>query len=47
MDPELKRSVVELDAIRDIAVKEARVRLPLALTTMACPLKDSITGDVL
>lgn len=45
LDPELKRSVVELGMIRDIAVKDARVRFTLALTTMACPLKDSIAGN--
>jgi Mrp family chromosome partitioning ATPase len=45
MDPELKRSLVELDMIRDIAVEESRVRFTLVLTTMACPLKDSIFGD--
>jgi len=45
MDPELKRSVIELEMIRDIAVEDARVRFTLALTTMACPLKDSISGD--
>jgi Mrp family chromosome partitioning ATPase len=45
MDPELKRSLIELDMIRDIAVEDARVSFTLALTTMACPLKDSISGD--
>jgi Mrp family chromosome partitioning ATPase len=44
-DPELKRNLVELGMVRDIAVENDRVRFTLALTTLACPLKDSITGS--
>ncbi len=45
MDPELKRNLVELGMVRDIAVENVHVRFTLALTTMACPLKDRISGD--
>jgi Mrp family chromosome partitioning ATPase len=45
MDPELNRNVVELGMVRNIEVENNRVRLTLALTTLACPLKDRITGD--
>jgi Mrp family chromosome partitioning ATPase len=45
MDPELHRNIVELGMVRDIAVEDASVLFTLALTTLACPLKDQITGD--
>ena len=45
MDPELNRSVVELGMVRDIAVDNSSVHLTLALTTLACPLKDRISED--
>lgn len=45
MDPELKRSIVELGMVRDIALENGHVHLTLALTTLACPLKDRISGD--
>jgi Mrp family chromosome partitioning ATPase len=45
IDPELGRDIVDLGMVREVAVDEGRVRLTLALTTMACPLKDRITSD--
>ncbi len=45
MDPELGRNIVELGMVRDITVEDARAHLNLALTTLACPLKDKISGD--
>jgi hydrogenase maturation protease len=45
MDPELKRSLVELGMVREVIVEDQSVSLTLALTTLACPLKDKITGD--
>ncbi len=45
MDPELKRSIVDLGMVQDIAIDDDHVQLTLALTTMACPLKDRIAGD--
>ena len=45
-DPELGRSLIDLDMVRDVKVDEGRVAVTLALTTMGCPLKDRITNDV-
>lgn len=39
MDPELGRNLVDLGMVRDVLVEGARVRLTLALTITACPLK--------
>jgi Mrp family chromosome partitioning ATPase len=44
-DPELDRSLVELGMVHDVVVEDARVQLTLALTTLACPLKDRIVSD--
>ena len=45
MDPELKRSLVELGMVRDVQVKDAQVRFTLALTIPECPLKDQIVAE--
>jgi Mrp family chromosome partitioning ATPase len=45
MDPELNRSLVDLGMVRNIRVKDGRVSLDLALTTLACPLKDRISQE--
>ena len=45
MDPELKRNLVELGMIRDVQVDGERVNFTLALTTLACPLKDQIVAE--
>ncbi len=44
-DPELGKSLVELGMVHDVEIEDARVRFTLALTTLACPLKDRITND--
>ncbi len=41
-DPELQRNLVELGMVRDIRVEESRVHVTLALTSLACPLKEQI-----
>lgn len=46
MDPELGRSIVELGMVRDIHLSDGQLHLTLALTTMACPLKDRIVKDI-
>lgn len=46
MDPELKRSIIELDMVRDIVLTDGQVNLTLALTTLACPLQDQIVKDI-
>ena len=45
MDPELGRSLVELGMIRDVKIQGSDVEFTLALTTLACPLKDRISGE--
>ncbi len=45
-DPELQRSLVELNMIRDVLVDgEGNVRFTLVLTTPACPLRELIVDD--
>ena len=45
IDPELKRSLVELGMIRDVKVQDGQVGFTLALTTLDCPLKDQILSE--
>ena len=45
MDPELGRSLVDLGMIQDVRIEGGRVEFTLALTTLACPLKDRISGE--
>ncbi|GAB6934768.1 Mrp/NBP35 family ATP-binding protein [Calditerricola yamamurae] len=45
-DPELNRSVVELDMVRDVVIEGDTVRLTLVLTVAGCPLKARIEEDV-
>jgi ATP-binding protein involved in chromosome partitioning len=44
-DPDLRRDLVTLGMIEDLAVEGGRVSFTLVLTTAACPLKDQIEGD--
>jgi Mrp family chromosome partitioning ATPase len=44
-DPELGKSLVELGMVHDVEIEDARVRFTLALTTLACPLKERIMND--
>ncbi len=46
MDPELRRDLVSLGMIKDLAVDGDTVRLKVELTTPACPLKETIGRDV-
>jgi len=46
MDPELKRSIVELGMVQDIHLQDNELELTLALTTLACPLKERIVADI-
>lgn len=45
-DPELHRSIVDLDMVRRIDVEGARVALTVALTIAGCPLRAEITNRV-
>lgn len=44
-DPELQKSLVELNMIRNVTVKDGDVRFTLVLTTPACPLREFIVED--
>ena len=46
MDPELHKSLIELGMIRQVQIDRGRVNIILALTTLACPLRDQIVDDV-
>jgi len=46
IDPELRRDLVSLGMIKDLAVEGETVRLKVELTTPACPLKETIAKDV-
>jgi len=45
-DPELHRSVVELNMVRNIRVENDKVELDIILTIQGCPLKVKIQEDV-
>ncbi|OKL53438.1 sodium:proton antiporter [Bowdeniella nasicola] len=47
LDPEIKKPITELGMVRSIDVDdEGHVTVGIDLTTAGCPLKDTITGDV-
>ncbi len=45
-DPELHRSIVELDMVREITVEEGRVSVDVQLTISGCPLRETIASAV-
>ncbi len=45
-DPELHRDIVSLDMVRDVQIDGGKVSFTLVLTTPACPLRETIDGDV-
>jgi ATP-binding protein involved in chromosome partitioning len=46
IDPELKRSVVELDMVRGVEIDGGRVGVTIALTVPGCPLRASFEEQV-
>lgn len=44
-DPELRKSLVELNMIRQVVIDGSQVSFTLVLTTLACPLKEFIVDD--
>src|SRR2546429_2676771 len=46
IDPELKRSVVELDMVRDVRIDGGNVTVGSALTVAGCPLRSSFEQQV-
>jgi len=45
-DPELHRSIVELNMVRDIAIKRGKVDVTIALTVAGCPMRNEIDRRV-
>ncbi len=45
MDPELNRSLTDLNMIQDVQVNGSRVAFTIALTVPGCPLKNKIEAD--
>ncbi|MGI6367650.1 MAG: Mrp/NBP35 family ATP-binding protein [Anaerolineae bacterium] len=45
MDPELHRNIVELGMVHDIATEGSKVSFTLALTVLACPMRNQIQQD--
>lgn len=45
-DPELNRSLVELNMVRDVVIVDGRVEVTIALTVSGCPLRHAIQSDV-
>jgi ATP-binding protein involved in chromosome partitioning len=45
-DPELHRSIVDLDMVRQVAIDGGRVDVTVALTIAGCPLRSEITRRV-
>src|SRR5689334_2960125 len=45
-DPELHRSIVDLDMVRGITIEGGRVAVTVALTVAGCPLRTEITRRV-
>lgn len=46
-DPDLKRDLVSLNMIKDVAVTPEKISFTVVLTTPACPLKEKIRKDCL
>jgi ATP-binding protein involved in chromosome partitioning len=46
IDPELQRSVVELDMVRDVRIDDGTVAVTIALTVPGCPLRASFEEQV-
>src|SRR3954454_6996399 len=46
IDPEIRRSVVELDMVRDVTVTGPAVSVTIALTVAGCPMKANLEGQV-
>lgn len=45
-DPELHRSIIELDMVRGVVIDEGAVRVEVALTVAGCPMRAEITERV-
>ncbi|GAA1502900.1 P-loop NTPase [Brevibacterium permense] len=45
IDPEIRRSIIELDMVESIVIEGGKVTVTVLLTIAGCPLKDTITKD--
>ncbi len=45
-DPELHRSIVELDMVRDVTILDGVVKVDTLLTISACPLRETIVDSI-
>ena len=45
-EPELGKTLAELDMIKGVEVTGTKLWVKILLTTPACPLKDQIKGDI-
>lgn len=45
MDPELRRSIVDLGMVRQVRIRGKNIKVTIALTVPNCPLQDSIAAD--
>jgi ATP-binding protein involved in chromosome partitioning len=46
MDPELHRSIVELDMVKDVTIRDGTVRVDALLTISGCPLRETIIDSI-
>src|SRR3989440_2222673 len=46
LDPEIGRSIVDLNMVRDITVNDGNVTVKIALTVAHCPLAKTLQTDV-
>jgi len=46
MDPELHRSIVELNMVKEVAIRDGTVRVDALLTISGCPLRETIIDSI-
>lgn len=46
LDPELFLSIIDLGLVYDIAIKDSTAIITMTLTTIGCPLFDTIQNDI-
>lgn len=46
MDPELHMSIMDLGLVYEVSVREDKVSIQMTLTTLGCPLFETIEEDI-